>query len=153
MNVFRDYCSMNVEVSISETETKTVTIDRNTRFFVNMVRRELCSLPFVGITYFGSGNNTEEWAECYINEDEYLIDMNNKECSPYKIKLTACEQAFGSKTFYWETFISLLKDGHILVKENEFQTVIPYRQIVPMPNSCAVIVEEGTTVVDIRDYI
>ena len=157
MSIFRDYCSMDVEIALSKTETKTVTIDRNSRFFVKMVRRDLICVPFIGVTYFGKtyngANDKEEWTECYINEDEFLVNMNDKEHPPYKIKLTACDQSFGSETFYWLDFLSLLRDGHILLKENEFQRPIPYKNITPIPNSCATIVGEGTVVVDVRDYI
>jgi hypothetical protein len=157
MSVFRDYCSMDVEIALSKTETKTVTIDRNSRFFVKMVRRDFINVPFIGVTYFGktySGdNNREEWVECYINEDQFLVNMNDEENPPYKIKLTACDQSFGSETFYWESFLSMLRGGYILLKENEFQRPIPYKNITPIPNSCATIVEEGTVVVDVRDYI
>lgn len=157
MSIFRDYCSMDIKIKLSETETKTVTIDRNSRFFVKMARRDLIRLPFIGITYFGKTyngvNDKEEWTECYINENEFLVNMNDKENPPYKIKLTACDQSFGSETFYWLDFLSLLRDGYILLKENEFQMPIPYKNITPIPNSCATIVEEGTIVVDIRDYI
>lgn len=157
MSIFRDHCSMDIEVALSETETKTVTIDRNSRFFVKMVRRDLICLPFIGITYlgktYGGDNIKEEWVECYINEDEFLVNMDDKEHPPYKIKLTACDQSFGSETFYWLDFLSLLKNGFILVKENEFQRPIPYKKVTPIPNSCATIVEEGTVVVDVRDYI
>lgn len=157
MSIFRDYCSMDIEIALSKTETKTVTIDRNSRFFVKMVRRDLICLPFIGITYFGKtygGDNVkEEWVECYINEDEFLINMNDEENPPYKIKLTACDQSFGSETFYWLDFLSMLRGGDILFKENEFQKPVPYKNITPVPNSCATIVEEGTVLVDVRDYI
>lgn len=155
MGIFRGYCSMDIE--IASPETKTITIDRNSRFFVRMVRRDMICLPFIGLTYFGKtyggDTNKEEWVECYINEDEFLINMNDEENPPYKIKLTACDQSFGSETFYWLDFLSMLRDGYILVKENEFQQIIPYKNVIPIPNSCATIVEEGTIVVDIRDYI
>lgn len=69
MSVFRDYCSMDVNIPVSDTETKTVTITRNTRFFVPMTKLERFAFPFVGLTLSmkSYGSDTEmEWVECYI---------------------------------------------------------------------------------------
>ena len=156
MSVFRDYCSMDVNIPVSDMETKTVTITRNTRFFVPMTKLERFAFPFVGLTLSmrSYGSDTEmEWVECYINEDEYLINMNDGKDPPYKIKLTACDQSYGSETYYWTDFLSLLREGNIKVKESDFDVVVPYRRVNNIPNSCATIVEEGTVVVDVRNYM
>ena len=149
MQKFRDYTYDEIEVGGEK-----IRLTLNTRFFVKLKPFDFTYFPGIGWTYFGKtygGNNdNEEWTECYINEDEYLVDFND---SPYKIKLTACDQRFGSETFYYSDFISLIKSGHILIKENEFQRVVPFKEITRIPNSCAVLVTEGTTVVDIRDYM
>lgn len=152
MSIFRDYAKEIIRI-----DDKEYTIDRNTRFFVKMVKQDIINFPGIGLMYFGKtygiNNNNEEWTECYINEDEYLVNFGSEKDSPYKIKLTACDQAFGSETYYYQDFISLIKSGHILIKENEFQRPVPYRFVTNIPNSCATIVEEGTVVVDIRNYI
>jgi len=43
--------------------------------------------------------------------------MNDEENPPYKIKLTACDQSFGSETFYWESFLSMLRGGYVRVNK------------------------------------
>ena len=156
MSVFRDYFSYTISATANNNLEEDITITRNTRFFVQMPRLSLINIPGVCSMHFGrvyTGNDTDlEWTECYINEDEYLIDMNDNTC-PYKIKLTACDQSFGSETYYWSDFISLVQEGIILIKNNEFEYPMPYKIQIPIPNSCAKIVEEGIAIVDIRDYI
>lgn len=156
MSVFRNNFLYVININGDNDSEEYITITRNTRFFVQMSRLSLVNIPGVCSMHFGriyTGDDADlEWTECYINEDEYLIDMNDNTC-PYKIKLTACDQSFGSETYYWTDFISLVKSRTILIKNNEFECPMPYKIQIPIPNSCAMIVEEGTAIIDIRDYI
>ena len=120
MSIFRNNFSYAININGDNDSEESITITRNTRFFVQMPRLSIVNIPGVCSMHFGriyTGDDTDlEWTECYVNEDEYLIDMNDNTC-PYKIKLTACDQSFGSETYYWTDFISLVQAGIILIKK------------------------------------
>ena len=124
-----------------------IEINDESRFFVKLNKRTVAYIPLIGYGYF-EGTNNEEWAECGIRENGFSNDD-----TPYKIDLIPCSEAFSPVTFYWESFIKLLNSGDIIYKANEYMDVVPYRIETRIPNSCATIVEEGTIVADVREYV
>lgn len=138
---------MNRTIKLSNGNT--VELTNSTRFFVPMYRKKYDTIFGFGIRSINS-YDTSDWVECYIDfsNDMYRVSFDvEKEPRNYKIKLTAIDEAYGSETYYYSDFISLVERGYIRVKENEFQHVEKIRLITTITNSCAVIVTETTEVI------
>ena len=129
---------MNIKIPYGE---NTIEINEDSRFFVKTHRNRML------FAHYSVIENDDEWTECTIRENGYSNDN-----TPYKVDLIPCDDTFSSVTFYWESFIKLLNSGEIIYKANEYMDVVPYRVETRIPNSCATIVEEGTMVVDVREY-
>jgi len=81
----------------------------NVRFFAQMEQIEAI-LPW-GMAMVSSNNTT--WVECKIDEDRYKVEEG------YKLTLKSLDPRFTYNHYYQSDFESLVKEGCILIKDNE----------------------------------
>jgi hypothetical protein len=81
----------------------------NVRFFAQMERIEAI-LPW-GMAMTSSNNIT--WVECKIDESRYKVEEG------YKLTLKSLDPNYTYNHYYQSDFESLVKEGCILVKDNE----------------------------------
>lgn len=81
----------------------------NVRCFAQMERIEAI-LPW-GMAMTSSNNKT--WVECKIDEKRYKV------ADGYKLTLVSLDPNYTYDHYYQEDFESLVKSGHIIVKDNK----------------------------------
>ena len=89
-------------------------IDKNKHYYILMHPLEGLCTPWGPLVYVSSSTR-EKWVECEIVDDEY-VDRG-------KIKLRSVEEGYGSEKFYIEDFISHIKSGHIVPKDENLECV------------------------------
>ena len=82
---------------------------QNVRFYLPM--RQLHVIPFIGWE-MKSSNGRTYLTECYLCESHYEVGVG------YKLTLRACDQRYGSETFYTMDFAQMLggDDPYIKLK-------------------------------------
>jgi hypothetical protein len=84
-------------------------IDKNAHYFIKLHPLEYINSPWGIIGTFTSNTTREKWVECEI------IDQT----PPYgKVVLQSVENGYGKRAIYYSDFLSGLKDGYIIKKEN-----------------------------------
>lgn len=93
-------------------------IDKSAHYFILMHPLEVFMVPTFGAVVFTSSNTREKWVECIIDEsDGYKIEDG------YNVVLRSVEPGYGKKSYDQLTFVSLLREGHIVKKEPDMECV------------------------------
>lgn len=93
---------------ISEENCNPYNIDKSAHYFMQAMRR---GPVFPGASFCLCDANDTGWAERVINEDQYKVDEG------YKVTLVPIDHRFAHKSFYQSDFVSLMKSGLIVKKE------------------------------------
>lgn len=114
-------------------------IDKNNHYFTLM--RPLNYVPCIGWAYTSS-TDKEEWVECEVVEDRYIVSDG------YKVTLKAIDKRYGSRDFYQSDFESLLDKGYIIKKTGNKQHVEEIKwyeyltEFVPVVFTGSILVDE-----------
>lgn len=108
----------------------------NVRFFAQMERIEAI-LPW-GMAMVSSNNTT--WVECKIDESRYKVSEG------YKLTLVSLDRNYTYTHYYQSDFESLVKEGCILIKDNENEYVEHVKWSEPLCGNVCVIHEADVVV-------
>ena len=106
------------------------------RFFAQMDKIDFI-LPW-GMAMVSSNNTT--WVECKIDEDRYKVSDR------YKLTLVSLDQRYSYNHYYQSDFESLVKEGCILIKDNENAHVEHVKWSEPLCGNVCVIHEADVVV-------
>jgi hypothetical protein len=108
----------------------------NVRFFAKMEKIDII-LPW-GLAMCSSNDTT--WVECKIDEGQYKVKDG------YKITLVSLDKNYTYHHYYLSDFESLVKEGCILVKNNESDHIEHVKWEEPLCNNVCLVHEADVVV-------